>query len=194
MLPDVLKNNFLENPALSLVKSVNEINELWKRLIVTYGYPKIMLHKNMTTLTNFIPLWKTSNPEKTSDGLIRIINLIKDLMRLADKHNIKEKLCNVDGLEKMDNLLGDARLIRLLTKSSEIEVEGEEQWKMLRKSRVHQQKSLIQRTNFRETAITIFKATTTEDQIDSNKHRYNQRVHIGNAIVQKICSFCGEGE
>ena len=85
-------------------------------------------------------------------------------MRLADKHNIKEKLCNVDGLEKMDNLLGDARLIRLLPKSSEIEVEGEEQWKMLRKSlkkqaRVHQQKSLIQRTNFRETAITIFKAT-----------------------------------
>ena len=120
-------------------------------------------------------------------------------MRFADKHNIKEKLCNVDGLEKMDNLLGDARLIRLLPKSSEIEVEGEEQWKMLRKSlkkqaRVHQQKSLIQRTNFRETAITIFKATTTEDQTDSNKHRYNQRVHLGNAIVQKICSFCGEGE
>ena len=30
-LPDVLKNNFLEDPALSLVKSLDNINEIWKR-------------------------------------------------------------------------------------------------------------------------------------------------------------------
>ena len=43
----------------------------------------------MVTLNKFTPFWKTSNPQKISDGLIRIINLIKDLMRLANKHNIK---------------------------------------------------------------------------------------------------------
>ena len=31
ILPDVLKNNFLEDPALSLVKSLDNINEIWKR-------------------------------------------------------------------------------------------------------------------------------------------------------------------
>ena len=100
IIPDVLKNNFLEDPALSLVKSLDNINEIWKRLITTYGDPKMMLHKKMSTLTNFTPLWKTSNPEKTSDALIKIINLIKDLMNVAEKHNIKEKLYNGDGLER----------------------------------------------------------------------------------------------
>ena len=44
ILPDVLKNNFLEDPALSLVKSLDNINEIWKRLITTYGDPKMIQH------------------------------------------------------------------------------------------------------------------------------------------------------
>ena len=40
------------------------------------------------------------------------MNLIKDLMRLEDKHDTKEKLYNGDDLERTYNLLGNARLIR----------------------------------------------------------------------------------
>ena len=32
MLPDFLMNNYLEDPALSLVKSVKDISEIWDRL------------------------------------------------------------------------------------------------------------------------------------------------------------------
>ena len=67
------------------------VNELWKRLIATYGDLKIMLHRKMATLKNLTSLWKTSNPELISNSLIRIINLTKDLMRFANKHNIKKK-------------------------------------------------------------------------------------------------------
>ena len=86
-----------------------------------------------------------------------MIRLIKDLIRLADKHSIKETFYNGYGLERIYNLLRNARLIRWLTKSSEIEVEGEEQWKMLiefleKEARVHQQRGLIQRINFKATA------------------------------------------
>ena len=51
MLSDLLKNNFLEDPALSLVKSVNDIAEIWIRLKQAYGDSKIMLSKKSTTLT-----------------------------------------------------------------------------------------------------------------------------------------------
>ena len=192
ILPDVLKNNFLEDPALSLVKSLDNINEIWKRLITTYGDPKMMLHKKMSTLTNFTPLWKTSNPEKTSDALIKIINLIKDLMNLAEKHNIKEKLYNGDGLERIYSLLGDSRLIRWLTKSSEEELEGEEQWSKLiefleKEARVHQQRSLIQRTNFKAPP------SKKEDQLD-NKKGYRGSSHVADGKTQIICSFCGESD
>ena len=89
------------------------VNELWKRLIATYGDLKIMLHRKMATLKNLTSLWKTSNPELISNSLIRIINLTKDLMRFANKHNIKKKkLYNGDGLERIYHLLGEAQLIR----------------------------------------------------------------------------------
>ena len=32
MLPDLLKNNYLADPALSLVKILDEIDEIWTRL------------------------------------------------------------------------------------------------------------------------------------------------------------------
>ena len=152
----------------------------------------MMLHKKMSTLTNFTPLWKTSNPEKTSDALIKIINLIKDLMNLAEKYSIKEKLYNGDGLERIYSLLGDLRLIRWLTKVSEDELEGEEQWSKLiefleKEARVHQQRSLIQRTNFKAPP------SKKEDQLD-NKKGYRGSSHVADGKTQKICSFCGESD
>ena len=51
MLSDALKNNFLEDLTLSLVKNKDGINELWKRLITTYGNPKVMLQKKIKWLT-----------------------------------------------------------------------------------------------------------------------------------------------
>ena len=69
----------------------------------------------------------------------------------------------------MYSLLRKAQLIKWLTRSSETEVEGEEQLKMLiefleKEARVHQQRSLIQQTNFKAT-------TRKEDLTDSNKNR-----------------------
>ena len=43
MLPDLLKNNYLGDPALSLVKRLDDIDEIWTRLHKAYGDPRIML-------------------------------------------------------------------------------------------------------------------------------------------------------
>ena len=55
-----------------------------------------------------------------------------------------------------------------MTKSSEAELEGEEQWSKLiefleKEARVHQQRSLIQRTNFKAPP------SKKEDQLDIKK-------------------------
>ena len=60
----------------------------------------------------FVRLWKTSNLERTSDDPIRITNLIKDVMNLAKKHNIKEKLYIRDDLRRIYPLSGDEKLLR----------------------------------------------------------------------------------
>ena len=45
LLPDLIKNNFLDNPALLLVKNVTDMEEIWRRLIETYGDHKTLLIK-----------------------------------------------------------------------------------------------------------------------------------------------------
>ena len=40
MLPDLLKNNHLANPALALVKSLDDITDIWERLHKAYGDPR----------------------------------------------------------------------------------------------------------------------------------------------------------
>ena len=39
-LADLLKHNYLANPALGLVKSIDDINDIWGRLQQSYGDPK----------------------------------------------------------------------------------------------------------------------------------------------------------
>ena len=46
MLPELLRNNYLEDPALSLVKNIQNIDEISKRLKKAYGDTKIMVSKN----------------------------------------------------------------------------------------------------------------------------------------------------
>ena len=45
MMADVLKNNLLEGTALSLVRSITDIDEIWERLKKSYGDPKLLLKK-----------------------------------------------------------------------------------------------------------------------------------------------------
>ena len=43
LLPQLLKNNFLDEPALTLVKHIDDIDEIWRRLKIAYGDSKTIL-------------------------------------------------------------------------------------------------------------------------------------------------------
>ena len=45
MLPDLLKNNLLKGSALTLVKSMNDIDQIWRTLKSAYGDTKLLLSK-----------------------------------------------------------------------------------------------------------------------------------------------------
>ena len=46
-MSDILINNHLEGAALSLVRSVNNTDEIRRRLKSAYGDPKLLLKKNI---------------------------------------------------------------------------------------------------------------------------------------------------
>ena len=108
LLPDLLVNNHLSEPALSVVKNIDDISEIWARLKATYGDTKMLLSKKIACLDKQESLSKTKEPEKIVAGLCKLTNTIRDLMSLATKHHIEMNLFYGDGLERIYMIMGDA--------------------------------------------------------------------------------------
>ena len=116
LLPDLLKNNLLADPALTLVKSVDNIDEIWKRLKQAYGSSKILLHKKLGELGTLASVNRNKSTEKMEFSISKIITTMKDLVKLAKAHDIEAMLYNGDGLDRVLKLLGEGRVTRWLSK------------------------------------------------------------------------------
>jgi len=153
LLPDLLRNNFLDEPALSLVKGIVDIDSIWERLKLAYGDPKTMLNKKLSQLNNHESLWKNRDPEKIADGLSKIVSVIKDLVTTSKKHNIENKLYNGDALERIFRLLGDARVTRWLSDVCDQTMSDDQYWNKLvnfleKDIKIQHQKLLFKSTFF----------------------------------------------
>ena len=92
---------------------------------------------------------KSNNPEKVINHLTKIINLLQDLMRLAQEYQIEENLYFGDGLHKVYQLMGDINTTKFLNTICDEDLEQHEVWSKLisfldKQKRVQQQKLLIQ--------------------------------------------------
>ena len=182
MLPDLLKNNYLADPALALVKTLDTIEGIWIRLKKAYGESTVMLKKKLVEMKNIGPLWKLKE-ENLKDALVNLINFIDDQIKLAEAHNIEQKLYNGDGLDIIYGMMGDARVTSWLTSISDEELQdavlGQRLIKYLqRELKVQQEKSLI---NKPESSKQV-----SRDAVTVNKSYY---------VCQQgdiKCSFCGE--
>lgn len=56
MMSDGLKNNHLEEAALSLVCSVDDIEKIWQMLKYAYGNSKLFLKKKLSEIHKIIQL------------------------------------------------------------------------------------------------------------------------------------------
>ena len=88
-MQDVLKNNLLQGAAMTLVRSVNDIDETCKRLKPAYGDSKLLLKKRISQISKISELWKLKDQEKLVDAIIgRIISTMEYLQQLASEHHI----------------------------------------------------------------------------------------------------------
>ena len=131
VLPDLLINNHLSEPALSLVKHVDNMPEIWERLKATFGDTRFLLAKKVAKLDNVSQLGKTKDPEKLIAGISQIISLMRDLLNLASKHDIEKNLFYGEGLEKIYRLMGNDRMTQWLKESCEVEQNEKVLWNKL---------------------------------------------------------------
>ena len=183
LLPDLLKNNFLENPAHLLVKNVTSMDEIWKRLIDSYGDHKTLLSKKLSELQSVDLSWRIKDHSKIVESLSKIVNLMRDTMQLAEHHKIERKLYYGDNLNDIYKLLGENRLTRYLSSHNEDFKDGKEAWKQLidfleKEIRVNQQKILINKDE--------------QPRRDSNLQRkQNSHFTDQNSNPEPTCQLCG---
>ena len=107
MLPELLRINYLEDCALSLVKNIHNIDKIWKRLKRHIETQRLCPEKELTELENLEPIWKIKSPAKIAESLTKIISTMKDLMQHSHRHDIEPKLYNSHALDKIYKLMGD---------------------------------------------------------------------------------------
>ena len=148
LLGDLLINNYLSEPALSLVKGMTDINLIWKRLIHAYGNTKVLLTKKLKELNSLDSVSKSKDPAKIMSFITQLINTIKDLVSLAKTHDIENNLYFGDGLNNIYALLGDARCTRWFSSVCDLDLNEKQQWSHLidfleKEVKVQQQRALI---------------------------------------------------
>ena len=113
---DTLKKSYLDGPALVLVEKIEDIGEVWGKLISTYGNVKLLLQKKMSCLDKLESLDKLTG-DKVVLTLSKLINTMIELSSLAHKHNLECKLYIGGGIEKVYCLIGSQLEHKFLSKN-----------------------------------------------------------------------------
>ena len=107
----------------------------------------ILLSEKLVDVINLEPLLRGKNRSKAAEILSKIIDVMKDLMQLVEKHNISEKYG--DAIKQIFKLLGDNRIAKCLSLSCDQELQDSKIWEGLitvyeMKMKVKQRKLLIE--------------------------------------------------
>ena len=76
LLPDYLKNNFLEGSALLNVRGIDKLENIWQRLKNAYGNTEVLLKNKLRDIKKDGPIWKIKDPEKFVKSLSKLIYAI----------------------------------------------------------------------------------------------------------------------
>ena len=198
---DLLKNNYLKDPAYSLVRSLNEIDAIWERLKKAYGDKKVLLNNKLSAVTKNASSLKAKDPEQLKGGLIMVINAMNDLIELAVKHNIEKTLYYGPGLNIIYKVLGEGRLHRWLTSIVDEDLEERALWDRLikfleRDLKVAQEKALVTQS-FQPTIDSNQNQERREGSQRNNRERRDEnrssyQVIPENEDIEQQCHFCGE--
>eukprot|EP00111_Clytia_hemisphaerica_P011368 TCONS_00033281-protein len=112
--------------AYTMVKNLESIDEIWKRLEQAFGDTRMMLRKKINQLKSLEISKK--NPEKLVSGISNLISMMQEMAALAKKHDIEEHLYYGDTLTHIQNLLGDGRTTRFLSETYEDDFTPRETW------------------------------------------------------------------
>ena len=131
LLPDYLKNNYLEGTALSLVRSIDNLDGIWHRLKEAYGDTELLLENKLQEIVKMDEIWKIRDKEKLVHTLSKLVSVMLELRTLAEKHGIENELYYGGGIQKVYKIVGHIYSNRFIRKYSGTKPSKKDCWNNL---------------------------------------------------------------
>ena len=107
--PEYLKRNYLDGHALLLVKEVDDLESIWKKLKESFGCTMMLLQNKLSDVKSCGPIWKVTEKPKLLQIISKLINGMTELESLASKHSIEDQLYHHSYISMVFDLIGDQR-------------------------------------------------------------------------------------
>ena len=132
LLPDYLKNNYLEGDTLILVREIVDIEGIWEKLKESFGDTMLLLQNKLSKVEKYGPIWKIWDNEKLIPVLSKLVNAMSELKGLAEKHCIGDVLYHPSNLGIIYDLIGAQRKRKFTSKNIKIKMNSQETWDKLK--------------------------------------------------------------
>ena len=130
-LSDFLKYNYLEGSALTLVKGLDTLSEIWARLKEAFGDSEVLLRKKLREVEDLGQVWKCRDKSKLVQILSKLIFVMTDLQDLAKKHSIENDLYHGGGTQQVYEVLGNVHRDKFIRKYAGETLSKKEKWAKL---------------------------------------------------------------
>ena len=121
--------NYLGDPALTLVKELKNMDEIWDQLFKSYGNAIVLLQNKLGELSKISGLDEITGDENLMYGISSLINAMTELSRLAGKYSLEYLLYHPNnGLGKIRELMGSSRHRKFVAKNEDLPLGKREEW------------------------------------------------------------------
>ena len=209
LLPDYLKNNYLEGQALTLVRNLEDLEEIWSRLKKAFGDTEVLLLNKLKVIEKMGPIWKIRDNQKTVQVLTKLLFAMQELQRLAEKHELENELYYGGGIQKVYNVLGRGYRDKFIRKIHETKLTKKETLDNLMKFiakeiAINEDICLLERSSQPENVSSNnfvpreLKDPSSKDFTSGKKGTYNSGVKIEDKArvrgQENECVLCGKSD
>ena len=125
---EYLKKQYLEGQALLLVKEIQSLEEIWEKLLSSFGCTMQLLQNKLSEVRNFGQISKIKEKEKLLSVVSMLVNGMIEVQNLAEKHSIKDQLYHHTYISMIYDIIGSQRKEKFLYKHAGLKMSCEERW------------------------------------------------------------------
>ena len=208
-LSDFLKWNYLEGPALTLVKGLSTVKEIWSRLKEAFGDSEVLLRKKLVEVEKLGPIWKCKDKAKLVQILSKLIYVMIELQDLAKKHDIENDLYHGGAIQRVCEVLGNEQRNKFIRKYAEETLSKKAKWEKLiefvkSELRVQEEIVLVQKESVPRQKFEDDLKSDRDQKADRDHKSGDQKSHKDKKSsggksytadsIKLECSLCGKSD